>query len=247
MTENTRRRTDGFTLIELLLATAILGILVGAVVSMSGSFLGYSRHVSAINTKLSDVNDAAGYVATNIRRAMRVLPGPLSLPGASTSCSMPAGTVTWTAGDSTTWPCLALVVPSVDRTSGSIVGWDLLAYRIVPVSSWTGNPGFPDGWDGNDTPVMLEYRVPLCTSSCGSVPPTSIPATATSTVSLVLGDLTFAGVSGSPIKVVGDQATATDITLTLQARSTGLESATIVPSSGPLVLRVTRRPSLGTP
>ena len=253
----TVRTRSGFTLIELLVAMAILGILIGAIVSLTGSFLGFSRHTNVINANLSDLNDASGYMVMNVRRAFQVY-----------GDSGNTVDITWTNGSKTTtftcadpsswnpsswpsptiWPCVALAVPNVDRTSGSITGFHLLAYRFVPMSAWSANPGFPSGWDGASTPIMLEYEVPLsCSSPCTSVPPITSAVTATR-VSLVLSNLAM-NIYGSgvlPLTIGSPGVSSKNVTFRMQLRGSGTESATTVPSDGPLVISATPRPQLGT-
>src|SRR6056297_876227 len=166
------QRNDGFSLVELLISMAVLGILLVAIVSLTSSFLTYSGRVSTVNDRLSELNDAAGYIATNGRRAMAVVGAAEVGGGGLTPIDITYGSDTFTCSvPSTDGPCVGFVVPVVDRTTtaSDSTAFDLLAYRVLPLSAWAHNPGPAEGWNGADTPLTLEYRVSLCTSC--SVPP----------------------------------------------------------------------------
>jgi prepilin-type N-terminal cleavage/methylation domain-containing protein len=229
------RRHGGFTLIEVLVATFVLGILLTAIIGLSSGYLGFSRRVSTINERLADLNDALGYVASNARSAMNVI-------GADgTSVDVTAGGTTFTCETIAADPCLAFVVPVVDRTTtaSDITGFDLLAYRIAPLSAWADDPGLAPGWNGTGTPTMLEYRVSLCT---GCTTPPAVPAAVTAArTSLVTSDLTLDTGAGTfvPFEVT---ETGTVVTLRVRSRGAGLEANTFVPGQGPLEVTVARRP-----
>jgi prepilin-type N-terminal cleavage/methylation domain-containing protein len=231
-----RQRALGLTLIELLIAMAIIGILVSAIIALSAGFLGYSRRVSAVNERLIDINDAVGYIALNGRRAMLAI-------GGATTVDISAGGTTFTcANNAASGPCLALVVPIVDRnsTAADIVGFELLAYRIVPMSAWNDNPGLPAGWDGANTPLLLEYRAPLCLG-CSSPP--ALPSSVTADqVSLVISDLFLEDNAGNPITPFTVQSAQVELIIALRTRAPGSQDQVIVPADGPLVMTVTRRP-----
>lgn len=231
------KATDGFTLLELLVATAIVGVLISGIVVLTGGFLRYSGRVSTINDRLAELSDASGYLATNVRGAMQVI------GAGGTSVDITADGTTFTCSTtSADGPCVALVVPRVDRSTAAsdIVGFNLLAYRVVPLSAWAGDPGLRPGWDGDDTPLMLEYRVDLC-SGC-STPPV-VPATVNAaSSSLMIPDLFLqdnAGVAVQPFQVFLGTAR---MSITLRSRGVGREQDVTVPADGPMVLTVVRRP-----
>ena len=233
-----RQRSLGFTLLELLIALGILGILISAIIAMTSGFLGYTRHVSVTNDRLIELNDVAGYVATNGRRAMQFI-------GGSTTVDISIGGTTFTCStNATDGPCVAMVVPIVDREAAGadIIGFDLLAYRVVPLSDWDDDPGLPQGWNGPDTPLMLEYRAELC-SSC-SVPPVVPNDVAADQVSLVLPNLFLednAGDAVAPFAIEGGSAESA-LRLGLRTRGSGQQDVTIVPADEPLILTATKRP-----
>jgi len=225
----------GFTVIEILVATFVLGILLAAIIGLSSGYLGFSRRVSTINERLADLNDALGYIGAQARSAMNVV-------GADgTSVDVTVGTDTFTCATTAAEPCVAFVVPVVDRTTAAsdITGFELLAYRVAPLSDWADDPGVSPGWNGASTPTLLEYRVQLCT---GCTTPPAVPAAVTATrTSLVATDLTLVAAVGTYLPF---EVTESGAVVTLRARSqgAGLEANTFVPADGPLRVTFARRP-----
>lgn len=213
----------------------VLGLLLAAVISLTTGYLGFSRRVSVVNDRLADLNDALGYVGTTARRSMAVVGTD------GTSVEIEFGGDSFDCDTTVAEPCLAFVVPVVDRASvvSEISGFDLLAYRVMPISEWDGNPGIPAGWDGDDTPLMLEYRVPLCV---GCTNPPTVGASVTATrASLVIADLTLGIGAGAFDPFVVTNGTVT-VTFRMRSQGAGIEEGTLVPSDGPLELTVVRRP-----
>ena len=238
MTPSTRLTTGraGFTLVELLVAIAVLGILLSAIVTLTSSFLGFSRQVSAINERLADLADAMGYVGLNARASMRVY----GEAGSTRNVSFDGGPAFPCAISDPNEPCIAFVVPNVSRDTGLITGFDFVAYSVRPLSAWTQNPGIPGGWSGADTPVLLEYRARLCTG-CTAPPaaPNPVPATRES---LVIGDLFLELDGGGAIAPFAVSTESSRITLSLRTRGSGLNDGIRVPNNGPLTQFVVRRP-----
>ena len=226
---------SGFTLVELLVAIAVLGILLSAIVTLTSSFLGFSRQVSAINERLADLTDAMGYVGLNARASMRVY----GEPGATRLVSF-GGPPFTCAIDDPDEPCIAFVVPEVNRATGLITGFDFVAYSVRPLSAWAANPGVPPGWNGTDTQVLLEYRRQLCT---GCTNPPEAPATVDATrVSLVIADLFLEFDAGGAIAPFAVTTDSSRVTLQLRTRGSGLNDGIRVPNDGPLTQFIVRRP-----
>lgn len=265
MTPMRRARGNlGFTLVELLVALGIISVLITLVVSLSSSFLGYSRHSNVINTAIADLNDVTGYLATNARRALRGIgcqnrPGTAGNPndppvscGTESSISITYDGSTFVCSTtSADGSCIALVVPVVDRSTltSDITGFELLAYRVIPISDWDGDPGVSRGWNGEETPLMLEYRATLgCGTTCG-VPPPNPSAVTASIESLVATDLFLEDELGGaylPFRLVTDPL-STDLklqsaTFRLRLRGSGLEQSTVMPSNNVLSVTATSRP-----
>lgn len=238
MTSSRRRFTGraGFTLVELLVAIAVLGILLSAIVSLTSGFLGFSRRVSAINERLADLTDAMGYVGLNARASMRVY-GEV---GSTRDVTFGVSTFTCAISDPDE-PCIAFVVPNVSRATGLITGFDFVAYSVRPLSAWSQNPGIQGGWDGTDTPVLLEYRARLC-DGCTAPPAAPEPVTATRE-SLVIADLFLElDGGGGAIAPFAVSTESSRVTLSLRTRGSGINDGIRVPNDGPLTQFVVRRP-----
>lgn len=235
-------RRTGFTIVELLVATALLGILIAAVISLTSAFLGFSRRVSVINERLTDLNDVMGYVSLNARRSVRVV-------GQGNQVTItPAGGTSFDCSLSTADRCFALVVPVTNRMTGAISGYDLLAYRVAPLSAWAGNPGVAGGYAGAGTPAMFEYGVNLC-AGCATAP--TIAGTSVTGVreTLVMTDLFFedaAGTAFEPFAITGELTPGlgdfSRVTVRMRTRGSGLVDDVRVPTDGPLQLQIVRRP-----
>lgn len=235
------QRSAGLTLVELLMAMAILGILATAIFALTGGVLNFSRKTTVVNELLADLNDAAGYLAINGRGAMDVAGATDSIrikhDGSEFDC----------ATGSADGACMALLVPIVNRdATASISGYELRAFRIMPLSAWTADPGLAPGWNGADTPLMLEYRIPLACGSPCAAPPAIPPLVTASQASLVISDLYLldnAGNEVEPFTAIG--SAGTQLIFTLRLRGSGSESGRMVPADGPLSISVTRRPPFG--
>ncbi len=230
------RDTNGFTLVEMLVAVAILGLLLSAIVALTSGFLGFSRHVSIVNERLADLNDAMGYIALNARRAVTVI-------GDSTVMTIvpsEGGSFTCSVAPTNPNPCIALVVPVTNTTSGAIAGYNLLAYRVAPFSAWGGNPGLVGGWNGNNTPTLFEYSMSLCTSC--AIPTVAGTTRNTTRTSLVMTDLFLEDAAGAPFPPFAILATNSRVAIALRTRGSGLSDDIRVPSDGPLRIMALLRP-----
>lgn len=236
----------GFGLIELLVAMAVLGILLSAIIGLTTGFLGFSRRINVINERLVDINDAMGYVGLNVRRAMRVA-GDEEVTSVTVTGIGDAFDCHLTSTDGA---CLGLLVPVRHATeTWRVDRYDLLAYRVVPISAWTvDNPGLAEGWAADRTPLMLEYRARL---SCGApdpvtsnpCPPPPIPSSvAAQQLSLVIADLAFetaAGVAFEPFTVAAETSR---VTVRMRSIGSGQNADITVPGDEPLETVFVRRP-----
>lgn len=227
----------GLSLVEVLVALGIVAILLSAIIALTTSLLGFSTRVNATNERLTDLSDAAGYVSTNARRSMGLV------GDGSTSIEISADGATFTCSvASSDGACLALLVPVVDRDSPSseITDFNLLAYRFTTLGDWAGDPGLAPGWNGQDTPILLEYEASACTSC--SEPP-SIPASMTATsTSLVIPDLVVENPPGTSIVPFEVTNGRTRVTVRLWSRGSNATDHVLVPADGPLVAQAVRRP-----
>lgn len=229
-------RQHGMTLVELLVAIAIGGVLIMAIVSLSGGMLTYTRRANQINQNLTDLNDAIGYISLKLR-------GAKQLVGNNDSIEITDGSQTFQCSiGSPDGSCVALVVPVVDRASptAEIVGYELLAFRVATLDAWSGDPGMSPGWDGQDTPLMLEYRSPLACGSPCSAPPLAPSSIVADRVSLVISDLYFFDASGSPFEPFEVEGSNT-ATIRLRMLAAGQTTDRAVPSEHPSTVVVTRR------
>lgn len=225
------KRVAGLSLVELLLAVAIIGVIFLALATLTRSTLGYSARVDALNDSLVELNDAVGYIALNARRSARLLDESDNLriyhepTGGEFICSP-------TEPD----PCIGMIVPIVDPDTAKIDGYELLAYRVVPISAWSENPGIPQGWDRENTKILLQYETYLC--NCTSAPTVETGTISADYVSLVLPDLYLQDADGnykSPFTLVGaDQ-------LRISFRVKTPEGDSVIPSTAPAEIVVSRR------
>jgi|SRR5690625_726102 len=224
-------RAAGLTLVELLLSMAIVGVIFLAVISLTRGALTYSAQVDGINDRLVELNDAMGYIALNARRSARLIEDSDDL---SIFYGGTGGEFMCTTG--ATDPCVAMIVPVVDRDDADILGYELLAYRVAPISAWSDNPGLPMGRDGEDTKVLLEYKAELC--SCTSPPALSTSSISVDSVSLLLPDLYLVdseGGSNSPFRLFGQD----QLHISLRLWSSATDQ--VIPGNRPAEVVVSRR------
>lgn len=226
----------GFTLVELLIAMAITGILLIGIIALTGGVLRYTGQATAVNAMTAELNDVLGYIGLRLRSATQLVGEgdsvQLTASGSSFNCSIA----------SSDGNCIAVVVPVVDRdsTTAAITGYELLAYRVTTADNWADDPGLPTGWDGANTPILLEYRAALaCPSPCSS-PPLAPSSVSANRVSFVAGDLVLVDSGGAAYSVfeIGSPSRATIRLRIQEITQIGMRS---VPGDGPLELNVTRR------
>lgn len=233
---NSRYHQLGLTLVELLIAMAIVGVILAGIMALTGGVLRYTNTATSINELTTELNDVLGYIGLRLRSATQFV-------GATDSIVLTSGPSSFECSvASSSGPCLAGIMPVVNVNSpqSEITGYELRAYRVTTTSEWAADPGLPEGWNGPDTPILLEYRAAIpCPSPC-SVPPSAPPSANASQVSYVVGGIVLEDSVGSSYDpfTSGNPLRAT-IRLRLQTESrSGLTS---VPADGPLELRVFRR------
>lgn len=123
-------RTQGVTLIELLVAMALMGIILAVLLQFQGSTLSLSERENSRAARLQAINDISGYLGDRVKAAQAVRDTP--------ACS-PSGTS----------PCLAVVLPKVDRTCGVAKNWTLFRFEYVarstiPAAERAPAPGLSD-------------------------------------------------------------------------------------------------------
>lgn len=148
---NTRHvSAKGFTIVELLVATAVLGILLSALIFFTTSTLRFSQIARSQSDFIQELSDVTGYIGDNIRRAALVsTDGTVSVNGNSCDIS------------DTDNPCIVLVVPE-DTGAGGGLNYLLLAYRVEPRTALPDAQRTDNAWADDNTKIIREYRTTLC-------------------------------------------------------------------------------------
>ncbi len=153
---NGAARAGGLTLIEILLALGIMGVILVLITNWQTNTLDLTTRTNATGRGLMELNDLTGYVGDRVRAAVRVRVATSGLSvnsGAGNACAV-------------TQPCLAVVLPEADPTTGTVTAYRLFVYRLQPRSVVTDDKA-PDAWAEDNVQVLREYR-----STSGSTPPT---------------------------------------------------------------------------
>jgi prepilin-type N-terminal cleavage/methylation domain-containing protein len=238
-------RRQGFTLVELLVAIAVLGVVVGVLITVTAGTLTFSARVISDAERLAELRDVTGYMSDNIRRARAVLTDT-TVNGARCNIADGPGA------------CFALVVPEA-RNSEAIDTYLFLAYRIQPRSELGALYKLADAWADANTYVIQEYRrvicgpsrprrptnpedppppppYPLCPGS-PAVPPTPLPTISGARPYLVLDGLAFDNLA----QAFSYDPANRKLTLTLQVKQLHRGVVHFTPAQAPLELRVVRR------
>jgi prepilin-type N-terminal cleavage/methylation domain-containing protein len=151
---NARRvNASGFTIVELLVATAVLGILLSALIFFTTSTLRFSQIARSQSDFIQELSDVTGYIGDNVRRAALVsTDGTVSVNGNSCNIS------------NTSNPCIVLVVPE-DTGAGGGLNYLLLAYRVEARTALPDAQRTDNAWADANTEIIREYRTTLC-SAC---------------------------------------------------------------------------------
>jgi prepilin-type N-terminal cleavage/methylation domain-containing protein len=180
-----RSNTHGFTLIELLISLVLVGVIMGAILSLN---LGTGRATGALqsrNTLLSDTQAAQNYLVSRLQTAVYVFPvnAVISLGVSGATITNPANaSANWKVG---THPLIAFIVPprnpsptpgscpvSTSTTTAAFLNcYYFFAYYAIPRTQLTGTlsggtysggvtgPGNP-GYNTTtaNASVLMEYR-----------------------------------------------------------------------------------------
>lgn len=233
--KNRLQSRRGFTLVELLVAIFVLGVLLAALGGLTSGLLGFTRQTSSLNQKLTDLNDALGYMALTVRSAAAVVDGVVEIVPPDGG-PPPLFESFDCAPDTPDNECLSVLVPVVDRDNGNVIGYRLHSYRWVTVADWGGYPGTaPDP----DALVLLEYvSIDLCDSPCVDPPTITPPVKASQAPALVIADLSRVGLGGDgPFSVDGNL-----VTIELRTEGTGRDAGQFVPRDSPSRMAVFPRP-----
>lgn len=222
-------RRQGFSLVEVLVAIAVLGVVIGVLITVTASTLTFSARAISDAERLAELRDVTGYMSDNIRRARAVLTDT-TVNGAR--CNIADGLSA----------CFALVVPEA-RNSEAIDTYLFLAYRIQPRSELGALYKLADAWADANTYVIQEYRRVICsptTTPCSgspAVPPTPLPTISGARPYLVLDGLAFDNLT----QAFSYDPANRKLTLTLQVKQLHRGVVHFTPQSAPQTLQVVRR------
>jgi|GEM_PF-1121861 len=233
-------RRQGFSLVEVLVAIAVLGVVIGVLITVTASTLTFSARAISDAERLAELRDVTGYMSDNIRRARAVLTDT-TVNGAR--CNIADGLSA----------CFALVVP-VERESDTINTYLVLAYRIQPRSELGALYKLADAWADANTFVIQEYRRVICgpsrprkpedppppyppCSGSPAVPPTPLPTISGARPYLVLDGLAFDNLT----QAFSYDPANRKLTLTLQVKQLHRGVVHFTPQSAPQKLQVVRR------
>lgn len=224
-------RRQGFTLVEVLVAIAVLGVVIGVLITVTAGTLTFSARVISDAERLAELRDVTGYMGDNIRRARAVFTNS-TVNG--TRCNIADGPGS----------CFALVVPEA-RESDAINTYLFLAYRIQPRSELGALYKLADAWADANTYVIQEYRRVLCsptTTPCSGSPAVPPPLPPDPDIRgaqpfLVLDGLAFDNLA----RAFSYDPASRKLTLTLQVKQRHRGAVHFTPAQAPLELRVVRR------
>lgn len=222
-------RRQGFSLVEVLVAIAVLGVVIGVLITVTASALTFSARAISDAERFAELRDVTGYMSDNIRRARAILTDT-TVNGAR--CNIADGLSA----------CFALVVP-VERESDTINTYLVLAYRIQPRSELGALYKLADAWADANTFVIQEYRRVICsptTTPCSgspAVPPTPLPTISGARPYLVLDGLAFDNLT----QAFSYDPANRKLTLTLQVKQLHRGVVHFTPQSAPQKLQVVRR------
>lgn len=217
-------RNSGFTLIELLISMALMGVVLGVVLSAQNAVVTSSQQQQSNAGRLGVITDMTGYIGDRVRSAALV-PDGLTVNGAVCLRAPASGL-----------PCLAVVVPQV-TTTGQVSGWELHAFQYVDPATLSSQERTP-GLSG----VNLAIREAVLTSSCGLTAPTA--ATASSCFSgSAANNLLSDELSLPPSGTAAFSYDPAQQLVTLNMRSVGLQGgvASYLPASGSYSIKIYAR------
>lgn len=219
------RNTQGFTLVELLVSMALLSIVLGILMTTQSTVIRSSMAHQTNAVRLGVITDITGYVGDRIKAAA-LLPDGFVINSVSCQRSPATGL-----------PCLAVVVPQVDSTSGKLITWELHAFQYVDPAQLTSQERTPGLTD-----VNVALRELQLASTCGQTIPTSATLTTcfsgTFSTSLLSDELTLP-VSGT----AAFEYDSAQRLVTLRMRSVSVQNGTpsYLPANASYALKIYAR------
>ena len=214
----------GFTLIELLISLALMGVVLGIVMTIQSTVISSSQQQRRQAATLGVLTDITGYIGDRVKSAALV-PDGVTLGG-----------VTCQRNPSSGYPCLAAVLPQVD-SSGQVTSWELHAFQYLDPAQLT---------EVERTPGLIGVNVALresqLTSSCGVNVPTIATLTScftgTPSTSLLSDELVLPGSGTAAFAYDASQRL-----VTLNARSVSVQGGNVMylPRSGSSPLKIYAR------
>lgn len=230
------RRTSGFTVTELLVATALLGVVLLALLTLTRGSLRFTDLNNAVSISVEQIADAEGYLSDNIRQAKAVLLNAyvLNETGSDTA---------YDCNGATTNRCIGILSPVVDADQDSqpIVNFDLVIFAIDEIGTLYADEGLPRGFDGSSTLVLLEYRVRnVCASTCATIAGANIvDRSLTDPVGFILGNLSDTDADGSDVTFFDVEGT--NLLMNFVVRADSSVSSPYILRETPVALQVAVR------
>ena len=221
------RARNGFTITELLVASALLGVVLLALLTLTRGSLRFTDLNNAVSVSIEQIADAEGYLSDNIRQAKAVLLNAYVLDedGEDTL---------YECQGATTNRCIGILAPVVDATQDAqpIVNFDLVIFAVEPIGTLYESEGLARGFDGTSTLALLEYRARnVCSTTCATIAGADlVDQSVTDPVGFILGNLSDTDADGSDVTFFAVEGTNLFMNFAVRADST---------VSSPYILRET--------
>ncbi|WP_052351631.1 PulJ/GspJ family protein [Deinococcus pimensis] len=227
-------KTTGFTLVEMLVAMAVFAVAIVALIQFQSFTVSSSTRTSYESQRLISLTDVGGYIGDIVKAAQQV-PDGYTIDGLDCRRTPTSGNL----------PCLAVVLPVVNASTGEITSWTLYAFRYrlrtVMASTERDNTRL-DAYAYALQEVTVAYDASV--TGCGAITATSTPSITCFTGGS--GAVTRAWIADNLMLASGTTmfsfSTASKVvTIALQSVSIQGNSIKYTPSTSPYTLKVFAR------